>query len=64
MYNYCACLKYGVYGEVVNTLDCGSSTRRFDPCYTPQLSIIKGLRALFLLIIINKAVNIRLMSVY
>ncbi len=28
--------KYGVYGEVVNTADCGSAMRRFDPCYTPQ----------------------------
>ena len=39
MYNNNARFKtygYGVYGEVVNTADCGSATRRFDPCYTPQ----------------------------
>ena len=30
-------LKYGAYGEVVNTSDCGSDTRRFDPCYAPQI---------------------------
>lgn len=34
MHVLCAC--YGVYGEVVNTADCGSAMRRFDPCYTPQ----------------------------
>ena len=39
MYNNNARFKtyeYGVYGEVVNTADCGSAMRRFDPCYTPQ----------------------------
>ena len=29
---------YGVIGEVINTLDCGSSMRRFDSYMTPQLS--------------------------
>ena len=28
---------YGVIGEVINTLDCGSSMRRFDSYMAPQL---------------------------
>ena len=27
---------YGGYGEVVNTADCGSVTRGFDPHYSPH----------------------------
>ena len=29
---------YGVIGEVINTLDCGSGMRRFDSYMAPQLS--------------------------
>lgn len=28
--------EYGAHGEVVNTADCGSAMRRFDPCCAPQ----------------------------
>lgn len=27
---------YGARGEVVNTSDCGSDMRRFDPCRAPH----------------------------
>ena len=30
---------YGACGEVVNTADCGSVMRRFDPCYAPHVFI-------------------------
>ena len=28
---------YGAYGEVVNTSDCGSDMRAFEPRYAPHL---------------------------
>lgn len=68
MYNNNARFKtynYGVYGEVVNTADCGSAMRRFDPCYTPQTKT-KGLRISLdlLLFFIGKAINIIRLTIY
>ncbi len=35
-------MKNGGYGEAVNTPDCGSGTRGFDPHYPPHLFFILG----------------------
>ncbi len=35
-------ISHGGYGEVVNTVDCGSIIRGFDPHYSSQIEI-KGI---------------------
>ena len=41
MIKFHCCLLYGVYGEGVNTVDCGSIMLGFESLYTPHILLLK-----------------------